>query len=197
MKDCIDSTYVSSVGKFVDQFEADLVKYTKSKYAIATVNGTAALHIALKLVNLKKDDEVLIPSLSFVATANAVTYSNATPHFVDSAPNTLGIDPEKLNDYLSTHTEQKSGFCFNKSTNKRITKRTISKIKWGQLDGGTAIGMGLGSAVNRLKDSEAKSKVIILLTDGVNNSGFVDPKTATELAKGLNIKYLRIRCIIY
>ena len=120
LKDCIDSTYVSSVGKFVDQFEADLVKYTKSKYAIATVNGTAALHIALKLVNLKKDDEVLIPSLSFVATANAVTYSNATPHFVDSAPNTLGIDPEKLNDYLSTHTEQKSGFCFNKSTNKRI-----------------------------------------------------------------------------
>ena len=120
LDDCIDSTFVSSVGKFVDQFEADLVKYTKSKYAIATVNGTAALHIALKLVNLKKDDEVLIPSLSFVATANAVTYSNAIPHFVDSASNTLGIDPEKLNDYLSTHTEQKSGFCFNKATNRRI-----------------------------------------------------------------------------
>ncbi len=74
------------------------------------------------------------------------------------------------------------------TSDKRITKRTISEIKWGQLDGGTAIGMGLGSAVNRLKDSKAKSKVIILLTDGVNNSGFVDPKTATELAKGLNIK---------
>ena len=74
------------------------------------------------------------------------------------------------------------------TSDKRITKRTISQIKWGQLDCGTAIGMGLGSAVNRLKDSKAKSKVIILLTDGVNNSGFVDPKTATELAKGLNIK---------
>jgi len=74
------------------------------------------------------------------------------------------------------------------TSDKGITKRTISEIKWGQLDGGTAIGMGLGSAVNRLKESKAKSKVIILLTDGVNNSGFVDPKTATELAKELNIK---------
>ncbi|MFK5878189.1 MAG: VWA domain-containing protein [Flavobacteriaceae bacterium] len=74
------------------------------------------------------------------------------------------------------------------TSDKRIVKNTISKIKWGQLDGGTAIGMGLGSAVNRLKDSKAKSKVIILLTDGVNNSGFVDPKTATELAKELEIR---------
>lgn len=74
------------------------------------------------------------------------------------------------------------------TSDKRIVKNTIDKIQWGQLDGGTAIGMGLGSAVNRLKDSKAKSKVIILLTDGVNNSGFVDPKTATELAKELEIK---------
>lgn len=74
------------------------------------------------------------------------------------------------------------------TSDKRIVKNTINKIQWGQLDGGTAIGMGLGSAVNRLKDSKAKSKVIILLTDGVNNSGFVDPKTATELAKELEIK---------
>ncbi len=74
------------------------------------------------------------------------------------------------------------------TSDKRIVKNTIRKITWGQLDGGTAIGMGLGSAVNRLKDSKAKSKVIILLTDGVNNTGFVDPKTATELAKELGIK---------
>lgn len=78
------------------------------------------------------------------------------------------------------------------TSDKGIVKRTISQLKWGQLDGGTAIGMGLGSAVNRLKDSEAKSKVIILLTDGVNNSGFVDPKTATDLAKGLEIKVYTI-----
>lgn len=78
------------------------------------------------------------------------------------------------------------------TSDKGIVKRTISEIKWGQLEGGTAIGMGLGSAVNRLKESEAKSKVIILLTDGVNNSGFVDPKTATELAKELEIKVYTI-----
>lgn len=78
------------------------------------------------------------------------------------------------------------------TSDKEIIKRTISEIKWGQLEGGTAIGMGLGSAVNRLKESEAKSKVIILLTDGVNNAGFVDPKTATELAKELNIKVYTI-----
>ncbi|MGB1042915.1 MAG: vWA domain-containing protein [Tenacibaculum sp.] len=78
------------------------------------------------------------------------------------------------------------------TSDKSIVKRTISDIKWGQLEGGTAIGMGLGSAVNRLKESKAKSKVIILLTDGVNNAGFVDPKTATELAKGNNIKVYTI-----
>lgn len=74
------------------------------------------------------------------------------------------------------------------TSDKSIVKRTISELQWGQLEGGTAIGMGLGSAVNRLKDSEAKSKVIILLTDGVNNSGNIDPRTATELAKELGIK---------
>ena len=74
------------------------------------------------------------------------------------------------------------------TSDKGIVKRTISELKWGQLEGGTAIGMGLGSAVNRLKESTAKSKVIILLTDGVNNSGNIDPRTATELAKELGIK---------
>lgn len=78
------------------------------------------------------------------------------------------------------------------TSDKSIVVNTINKIKWGQIDDGTAIGMGLGSAVNRLKDSKAKSKVIILLTDGVNNSGFVDPKTATQLAKELNIKVYTI-----
>jgi len=78
------------------------------------------------------------------------------------------------------------------TSDKRIVRNTIANIKWGELDGGTAIGMGLGSAVNRLKGSKAKSKVIILLTDGVNNTGFVDPKTATELAVGLGIKVYTI-----
>jgi Ca-activated chloride channel family protein len=88
-----------------------------------------------------------------------------------------------------------AGESFTKTpitSDKRIIRNTIANIKWGELDGGTAIGMGLGSAVNRLKDSKAKSKVIILLTDGVNNTGFVDPKTATELAAGLGIKVYTI-----
>ncbi|MDD7915209.1 vWA domain-containing protein [Polaribacter ponticola] len=78
------------------------------------------------------------------------------------------------------------------TSDKSIVKRTISELKWGQLEGGTAIGMGLGSGVNRLKESKAKSKVIILLTDGVNNSGNIDPRTATELAKELGIKVYTI-----
>jgi len=88
-----------------------------------------------------------------------------------------------------------AGESFTKTpitSDKRIVRNTISEIKWGDLEGGTAIGMGLGSAVNRLKESKAKSKVIILLTDGVNNTGFVDPKTATELAVGLGIKVYTI-----
>ncbi len=88
-----------------------------------------------------------------------------------------------------------AGESFTKTpitSDKRIIIRTIKQLQWGDLDGGTAIGMGLGSAVNRLKDSKAKSKVIILLTDGVNNSGFVDPKTAAELAKELKIKVYTI-----
>lgn len=88
-----------------------------------------------------------------------------------------------------------AGESFTKTpitSDKRIIRNTISNIRWGELDGGTAIGMGLGSAVNRLKESKAKSKVIILLTDGVNNTGFVDPKTATELAIGLGIKVYTI-----
>jgi Ca-activated chloride channel family protein len=78
------------------------------------------------------------------------------------------------------------------TSDKTIVQNTIRKIQWGQIEDGTAIGMGLGSAVNRLKDSQAKSKVIILLTDGVNNTGFVDPKTATELAKQIGIKVYTI-----
>jgi dTDP-4-amino-4,6-dideoxygalactose transaminase len=92
LKECLDSTFVSSVGKFVDRFEHDLAQYTGAKYVVATVNGTAALHIALKLAGVMQDDEVLVPALTFVATANAVAYCNATPHFVDSEESTLGID---------------------------------------------------------------------------------------------------------
>lgn len=116
LKECLDSTFVSSVGKFVDRFEAELVSFTGAKHVVAVVNGTAALHIALKLAGVKASDEVLIPALTFVATANAVTYCGATPHFVDSETYTLGVDDAKLRDYLTNHTEQRAGQCINQAT---------------------------------------------------------------------------------
>jgi aminotransferase in exopolysaccharide biosynthesis len=118
VKECLDSTFVSSVGKFVDRFEADLAAFTGAKYAVAVVNGTAALHIALKLAGVKPDDEVLLPALTFVATANAVTYCGAMPHFVDSELSTLGVDAKKLRDYLGRCTEQRAGECVNRATGR-------------------------------------------------------------------------------
>ena len=120
LKECLDSTFVSSVGKFVDRFDADLAAFTGAKHAVAVVNGTAALHIALKLAGVNFCDEVLIPSLTFVATANAVTYCGASPHFVDSEECTLGIDAEKLRDYLKCSTEQHAGQCVNRTTGRII-----------------------------------------------------------------------------
>ncbi|MBF0231446.1 MAG: LegC family aminotransferase [Desulfamplus sp.] len=120
VKECLDTGWVSSVGKYVDRFEKDLAEYTGVKYAVATVNGTAALHICLKLVGVEQNDEVLIPSLTFVATANAVSYCGAIPHFVDSSEKTLGMSPEKLRDYLQNTAEIKSDDCVNKQTGRRI-----------------------------------------------------------------------------
>ena len=96
----LKSGYVSSVGKDIVKFEKKLRYITKSKFIISTINGTSALHIALKVVGVKSEDEVLVPSLSFVVSVNAVLYSNATPHFVDSEIDHFGIDPKKLDDYL-------------------------------------------------------------------------------------------------
>ena len=81
VKECLDTTFVSSVGKFVDRFEADLAAYTGARHAVAVVNGTAALHVALQLAGVQRDDEVLVPALTFVATANAVVYCGASPSF--------------------------------------------------------------------------------------------------------------------
>lgn len=120
LKECLDSTFVSSVGKFVDRFESDLVAYTGARHAVAVVNGTAALHVALKLAGVCPGDEVLIPALTFVATANAVAYCNATPHFVDSAEDTLGLDPHALRAYLLKAAELRDGQCVNRLTGRVI-----------------------------------------------------------------------------
>lgn len=118
--DCIETGWVSSVGKYVNRFEDMLVEYTGVKRAVAVVNGTAALHIALKIVGVQPDDEVLIPSLTFVATGNAVTYCGASPHFIDVSNETLGIDPHKLEGHLKNTVILKNGVSINKYTGKVI-----------------------------------------------------------------------------
>ena len=120
LKDCLDSTFVSSVGQYVDRFEADLAGYTGAKRAIAVVNGTAALHIALRLAGVEPGDEVLLPALTFIATANAVAYCSATPHFVDSESSSLGMDAVALRAHLHAVTEQRGGLCVHRHTGKVI-----------------------------------------------------------------------------
>lgn len=120
VKECIDTTFVSSVGKFVDRFEADLAAYTGAQHAVATVNGTAALHIAAKLAGVVQGDEVLMPALTFVATANAVSYCGAVPHFVDSEERTFGPDAPALRDWLQRTTEMRDGQCVNRTTGRVI-----------------------------------------------------------------------------
>ncbi|HEU4680761.1 MAG TPA: LegC family aminotransferase [Gemmatimonadales bacterium] len=102
LQECVRTGWVSSAGAFVDRFEAELARLTGVRRAVAVVNGTAALHICLRLAGVEPEDEVLVPSLTFVGTVNAIAYCGAIPHFVDSSHLTLGLDPGKLDDYLNT-----------------------------------------------------------------------------------------------
>ena len=127
VEDCLQSTFVSSVGKYVDRFELMLAEYTGAKYAVAVVNGTTALQVALRLAGVKPGDEVLIPALSFVATANAVQHSGAFPNFVDSNLDTLGIDPAALADYLDFSTEQTTQALINKKSAQDLIRLKKAK----------------------------------------------------------------------
>ena len=120
VKECLDTGWVSSVGKYVDLFEEKLAEFTGVKRAVAVANGTEALHICLKLVGVEQNDEVLIPALTFIATANAVVYCGGVPHFIDSESKTLGIDADKLRDYLKNIADIRNNECYNKITNRRI-----------------------------------------------------------------------------
>lgn len=122
LNECIDSTFVSSVGAFVDQFEREIAHYTGAQYAVACVNGTNALHVSMLVAGVKAQDEVLTQALTFIATANAISYISAKPIFIDVDKDTLGMSPEALLNFLQTNAEKKAdGFTYNKSTGNRIS----------------------------------------------------------------------------
>jgi aminotransferase in exopolysaccharide biosynthesis len=120
LRECVESNMVSSVGAFCDRFEAALAGFTGAKRAVLCVNGTSALHLALRVTGVEEGDEVLIPSLSFVATANAVRYAGAVPHFVDCEAQHFGVDPEKLRAHLQRIGELREGVLYNRETNRPI-----------------------------------------------------------------------------
>lgn len=120
VKECLDSGWVSSAGPFVDRFERMVAEATGVPHAIAVVNGTAALHLALLLVGVGPEDEVFVPALTFIATINAVSYCNAVPHFVDSCPDQLGIHAGKLARHLDNIAERRKGGVVNRITGRRI-----------------------------------------------------------------------------
>jgi len=120
LNECIDSTFVSSVGKFVDKFEEDIANYIGVKYAVATSNGTSALHIALLISGVESDDEVITQPLTFVATCNAISYCGAQPVFVDVDKDTMGLSPTALGFFLENNTTVKNQQCINNKTGKVI-----------------------------------------------------------------------------
>ena len=117
---CINTTFVSSVGKYVNIFEKKLKNYTKSKYVLVTNSGTSALHICCIVSGIKKNDEVLLPTFNFVASSNVLMYLGAIPHYVDVDENSLGIDIPKLDNYLKKISVKKGKYIYNKKTKRRI-----------------------------------------------------------------------------
>jgi perosamine synthetase len=120
VRDCIDSGWVSSVGEYVDRFERELCALTGAAHAVAVVNGSASLHLSLLLAGVRAGDEVIVPALTFVATANAVAHCGAVPHFADSAVDTLGVDVEKLAAHLDAIAETTTDGLRNRETGRRI-----------------------------------------------------------------------------
>ena len=119
--DCIDSNFVSSVGAKVTEFEEKVAEFTGSKYAVATVNGTAALHVAIELAGVKPGDEVISQALTFIATCNAISYAGAKPLFVDVDVDTMGLSPVALKRFLEESTEKRTSGTFNKTSGKKIS----------------------------------------------------------------------------
>ncbi len=120
LNECIDTTFVSSVGKFVDRFEEDIAKFTGCKRAVVCVSGTNALHISLMLAGVERNDEVLTQALTFIATCNALSYIGAVPVFIDVDRDTMGLSPTAIRKWLEKNAEIKDNQCFNKNTHRRV-----------------------------------------------------------------------------
>ena len=120
VKECLDTNWVSSVGPFVDRFEQELATYVGTKHAVATVNGTAALHIALLVASVQPDDEVLVSTITFISPANAIRYVGAWPVFMDAEPNYWQMDPQKVVDFLEKECQWRNGSLYNKTTSRRV-----------------------------------------------------------------------------
>jgi|TARA_Y100000031_G_C8206919_1_gene379070 aminotransferase in exopolysaccharide biosynthesis len=119
IKECLDTGWVSSAGKFIDQFEQKIAEYTGAKYSIACINGTSALQVSLRLAGVLPGDEVIVPTITFIAPVNAIQYNGATPIFMD-ADKYYNLDVEKTVQYIHEETVYKKGFTYNKKTDKRI-----------------------------------------------------------------------------
>jgi perosamine synthetase len=128
VKDCLDTGWVSSVGAYVDRFERDLREVTGAPFAVATSNGTSALHVCLLLAGVQPGDEVLMPALTFIATANAVSYASAVPHFVESEGVSLGVDAQQLDAYLRQIAEVRDGACFNRRSGARLRALVVMHV---------------------------------------------------------------------
>jgi perosamine synthetase len=120
IKECLDSNWVSSVGAFVDRFEGAVANYVGTEHAVATVSGTAALHIALLVAGVQPDDEVLVPTLSFIAPANAIRYVGAWPVFIDAEPIHWQMDPVKVQGFLENECRSQGGNLINRTTGRRV-----------------------------------------------------------------------------
>lgn len=118
--DCIDTTFVSSVGQYVDRFEKDMAAYTGAKRAVVCVSGTNALHIAMMLAGVERDDEVLTQALTFIATCNAIAYIGAHPVFLDVDRSTMGLSPDAVKEWLAKNAEIRKGQCYDRNTNRRV-----------------------------------------------------------------------------
>ena len=121
LNETIDTTFVSSVGAYVDQFEEMMCVISKTKKAVAVVNGTAGIQIALRLVGVKEGDEVITQALTFVATANAIAYNGATPVFLDVDINTMGLSPKAVEEFLKEFGDLREDGCYNKKSGKKIS----------------------------------------------------------------------------